>query len=202
MLRRFFSLIFLSLAMVGCATVPPPDIAVDQVRSWKLTQIEVKGSEVINSWPYQEKIYVTRNNISGDAAQQIAMNSVQNNAGLREFVRGALEENVTTRLRNALTNDLNGTRPVKAVVQVTQLDIPSAVRRLLVENQARFHAKIDIVDVGNGQVLASWPGEYVWETMAAGIGGMVLDQVLYSTDVAPRLLDKSFGYFRTWLVTR
>lgn len=202
MLQRFFRIVLVSLALAGCVTAPPTDIPLDQVRSWKLTQIEVTGSEVIKSWPHQERVYLERNNIAGDAAQQIAVNSVQDTPGLRDHVRVALQDVVATQLRNTLSNDLNGNRPVKAVVQVMQLDIPSALRRLIVENQARFHAKIDIVDVGTGKILVSWPGEYVWETMAAGVGGLLLDRVLYSSDVAPRLMSNSFGHFRTWLVTR
>lgn len=202
MLKHFLGLCLASLVLAGCVTVSPRSVPINEVRNWKITKVDVSGSEVIHSWPAQEKIYIDQSKISDDEAKVVSSKSVQAHPGMRAHAQAALQQLVSSELRNALAADLNGSVPVTAIVRVKTFDVPSVVMRLLSESNAKFEAQIDIADPKSGRILLSYPGTLTLQNIGGGIGGLVIGSLIFHNDIAATLMRRNFSAYREWLVAQ
>jgi hypothetical protein len=132
--------------LAGCATVPPPSMSVDEIASFKLAGVEVHGVEVIRSWPVEEKHFLAINT-DPEIARRLPDESAQNFPEVQKYFQDALQRGFTAQLDSMLGPVMRGARPVKAIVTLKQFDVPSVVRRVLVDHYAKIELTIDLVDL-------------------------------------------------------
>lgn len=198
-IRALFCCVTLMLA--GCATVPPPSMSVDEIASLKLVGVEVHGVEVIRSWPVQEKRFLAANT-DPEIARRLPYESAQNFPPVQAYFQAALQRIFTDQLQSMLAPVMRGVRPVKAIVTLKQFDVPSVVRRVLVDQYAKLQLTIDLVDTKTNALILSYPGPYHQQWLLGGLSAPIADAIAGDNDPENALIANYVLDYRTWLVTR
>jgi hypothetical protein len=190
-----------ALMLAGCATVPPPSMSVDEIASFKLVGVEVHGVEVIRSWPVEERRFLATNT-DAEIARRLPDESAQNFPVVQASFQAALQRIFTGQLEGMLAPVLRGTRPVKAIVTLKQFDVPSVVRRVLVDQYAKLELTIDLVDAKTNALVLSYPGPYRQQWLLGGLSAPIADAIAGGNDPENALIANYLLDYRTWLVTR
>jgi hypothetical protein len=197
--RALFCCVTLMLA--SCATVPPPSMSVDEIASFNLVGVEVHGVEVIRSWPVEEKHFLATNT-DPEIARRLPDESAQNFPAVQAFFQAALQRVFTAQLESMLAPVMRGTRPVKIIVTLKQFDVPSVVRRVLIDQYAKIQATIDLVDIKTNALILSYPGPYRLQFLLGGLSAPIADAIAGDSDPENTLIANYILDYRTWLVTR
>lgn len=190
-----------ALMLAGCATVPPPSMSVDEIASFKLAGVEVHGVEVIRSWPVEEKRFLATNT-NPEIARRLPDESAQNFPEVQAFFQTALQQIFSAQLESTLSPVMRGTRPVRAIVSLKRFDVPSVVRRVLVDQYAKLEATIDLVDSKTNAIILSYPGPYRQQFLFGGLSAPIAAAVAGDYDPENALIANYALDYRTWLVTR
>ena len=190
--------------LAGCATVPPPSMSVDEIASFKLAGVEIHGVEVIRSWPVEEKHFLATNT-DPEIARRLPDESAQNFPAVQAFFQAALRARVlTAQFESLLAPVMRGTRPVKVIVTLKQFDVPSVVRRVLIDQYAKIeldpsisltsktNAHHSLVSGTLSATISAW-----WIERAHRFGTCRRFNDPGNTLIANYVLD-----YRSWLVTR
>jgi len=210
---RLLLALALPLMLAACVTVPPPTMPVAELQSFKLAGVEVQGTQVIQSWPAMEQAYLASGKADADTARRLPSENAQNFPAVEAQFQAALQQRFAADLEGQVGALLQGTRPVKAVVQIQVFDVPSSARGGLVDNTAKLKANIDLVDAKSGAVLVSYAGPMKTLTLGpsaltfvAGGFAAVAAQAMLATAVkgepGSQLVATYVQDYRTWLVTR
>jgi hypothetical protein len=187
--------------LAGCASVPPPSMAVDEIASFKLVGVEVHGVEVIRSWPVEERHFLATNT-DPEIARRLPDESAQNFPTVQAHFQSALQRIFTAQFESMLAPVMRGTRSVKAIVTLKQFDVPSVVRRVLVDQYAKIQATIDLVDTRTNALILSYPGPYRQQFLLGGLSAPIADVIAGDNDPENALIANYVLDYRTWLVTR
>jgi len=190
-----------TLMLASCATIPPPAMSVDEIASFKLVGVEVHGVQVIRSWPVQEKRFLATN-ADPEIARRLPDESAQNFPVVQAFFQAALQRMFADHLEGALAPVMRGARPVRAVVTLKQFDVPSVVRRVLIDQYAKIQLTIDIIDAKTNALLISYPGPYHQQWLFGGLSAPIADAIAADYDPENTLIANYILDYRTWLVTR
>ena len=198
-LRALFCCVTLMLA--GCATVPPPSMSVDEIASFKLVGVEVHGVEVIRSWPVQEKRFLATNT-DPEIARRLPDESAQEFPAVQAYFQAALQRVLHRSARKHAGSGPARDATVKAIVSLKQFDVPSVVRRVLIDQYAKFEATIDLVDAKTNAIIISYPGPYRQQFLLGGLSAPIADAIAGDYDPENALIANYVLDYRTWLVTR
>ena len=91
----------------------------------------------------------------------------------QEHFEKVLQNRFSFELTEAIGAVLAGTRPVKAVIDVRHLDVPSVVRRVLIDDNAKIRLQVDLVDARTGQVVLPGREALKFEKMVGGFGAPI-----------------------------
>ena len=140
----------LFLLVSACVSVPPHALSPTEFQKYRITHVSVEGVEVIRSWPAQEQTYVKSNPADFETVNRLQAEPASNFPALRAHIQRVLDERFKLEFASQVTPVFTGTRPVKAIVRLKTFDVPSAARRVLVDQNAKIKAEIDLVDASTG----------------------------------------------------
>ena len=92
-----------------------------------------------------------------------------------------------------------GARPVKAIVRLKNFDVPSAARRVFVDNDSKMKADIDLVDASTGASVLNYEGPFRSRRLIGGLAtpiALALDQ----SDTGYSMLTEYVTTYRNWLL--
>ena len=201
----------LALILGGCVTVPPPTVSVEEIGSYRLAGLELRGVEVIRSWPAQEQAYLASGKADPDVARRLPNESASNFPALQAQFLSALQQEFTGKFNDQVAPILHGTRSVKALVTLSLFDVPSGARQALIDDEAKLRATILLTDAKTGAVLVDYPGPIRSKTiggniLAHGVIGAVASAAVTSMmqreDPGQALIAEYIADYHAWLVTR
>lgn len=199
MLKRFLALIAISFFLTGCLSVPPHTLSDSQLQQYKITDISLEGIEVIRSWPTEEDRYLQSHQLAPEQINRIQTEPAFNFPELKAHFQQALEARVRSEIGYLIGPILSGHRPVRVVVRLKIFDIPSAARRVFVDNNAKIQADIDLVDKTTGQLILRYDGRPVVRQLIGGLGtGIAL--IFESPDLGYSMMSDYLSAYRNWLL--
>ena len=160
MFSRIFYTFGLFLLVSACVSVPPHALSPTEFQKYRITHVSVEGVEVIRSWPAQEQTYVKSNPADFETVNRLQAEPASNFPALRAHIQRVLDERFKLEFASQVTPVFTGTRPVKAIVRLKTFDVPSAARRVLVDQNAKIKAEIDLVDASTGVPVVRYDGPF------------------------------------------
>jgi hypothetical protein len=196
----------LALMLAGCATVPPPSMSVDEIASFKLVGVEVRGVEVIRSWPAQEQAYIASGKADPEIVRRLPGESAQNFLPVQAQFQLALQQTLSTEFGNVVAPLLRGSRPVKAIVRLKTFNVPSVVLRVLIDHYAVLDAAIDLVDPKTGESILSYAGRLKSRDVGGGLIRTpifsAIDSALGRDEPGTAMIKAYVSDYAEWLVSR
>jgi hypothetical protein len=194
--RRHFLAVICASVVVACATIPPPQMNRSQIEGLKIVSVEIKNVQLVNSWPVEHEAFITKSQASPELANDIRIRSYAFNPAIFEHFNGVIKQEYSNRLMSILP----GNRPVKAVVNIKQFDIPGLASRVLINQNAIHHAEISLVDQTTNQTLITFDGKLIIHRMVGGLGAPIFDAVTQNNvDYGRLMIAESVTDFRSWL---
>lgn len=197
---RFVVISCAALALAGCATVPPPALAISDLARYRIADVAVENVEVIDSWPAEEEIFLKKG-AGGDpgAADRLRNESASHFPALKAQMQAAMTDRFRAEFGALLGQTLSGPRPVKAVVRLKTFDIPSTLKRVLIDQNTKMQADIDLVDATTGAVVLHYPGPYKSSRLWGGVLTPLADALRPSDTSAVMMTDYAQDY-RKWML--
>ncbi len=195
-LVTFCFMLFLS----ACVTVPQHSMQSDQVQSFKLVGVVFKGAENIASWPSEEESFRKQPNVDVQVIDKLRSGSAQNVPEIHEHFAKSLATRFEPRFNNEVGRFLNGARPVRAIVTIKTLNIPSTAVRVLVNNSSSLSATITLVDVKTSQELINYVGASGTQLHVGGVGALVLSATDLAHNQENDLFSDYFRAYKKWLM--
>lgn len=189
----------LVLFLGGCVSVPPPSLSVGDLQRYRLVDVAVENVAVIRSWPTQETALLETGAIAPDLKVRLDTEPASNFPQVTAHFQRVLADRSRAELARHVGPILSGPRPVRAVVRLKTFDIPSAARRVFVDNTAKIQADIDLVDASTGATLLRYEGPLRTRPMVGGLAtGIAL--ALDRSDVGVAMLDDYLIAYQNWLI--
>jgi hypothetical protein len=194
--RRHFITCAAAILLSACVSVPPPQLSRAQIDGLKIVSVEVAGLTSIESWPVEQEAFIAKGGVSEGVANELRQRSYGYNPVIFEHFGTVIRQEYSNRLTSILT----GNRPVKAVINIKQLNVPSLASRVLINQHAGYHAEISLVELSSNQPLAKFDGKPLSRMMIGGVGAIAFDVVTQgSADYGRLLIAESVSDFRAWL---
>jgi len=92
-------------------------------------------------------------------------------------------------------------RPVRVEIKVKEVEIASAVQRILVGGHHRLRADVDLVDARSGVVILAFSEQGAMAQAGQGIGGVLLDKAFLG-DPIDRVIQNYATQYRNWLLRK
>jgi hypothetical protein len=194
--------LLLPLALGACVTVPPPTATPEEIASFKLTAVEVQGVDVINSWPVEERHFLASGKADADIAQRLPSESAKHFPVVQAYFQAELQRQFSTQFDRYVAPVIHGVRPVKAIVRLKQFDVPSTIRRVLVDQQAKLNFAVDLVDAKTNANLLSYPGVDRQKRLWGGLGAPIAEAIAGEADAGKELIESGVGEYASWLAAR
>ena len=192
---RIWLVFGLAVVVAACATLPPHELNVNDIRGLRLERVEVvvDPSARLN-WVAMKDQFEK----SQKAAASVA--------AFRSYITPHLNQKARATIEPALKSVLAGSRPVAARITITVLHIPGFVEGFATalvfgpgSHQSRLSARVDIVDARTGAAVVSLP-----TVDAATQGGHALLDLQQSgpmsADPVERLFAKLSDRLTSWLL--
>lgn len=195
---RLFALC-LSLLLAACVSPPRPTLSIAEIQAYRLVDVRVEGAGVIRSWPAMEDLFLRTANTDPDLQVKLQTEPASSFPAVTAFFERALLDQARASLDAQVGPILTGQRPVRAVVRLKTFDIPSAIRRVLVDSAARIQADIDLVDARTGALLLRYEGPLRARQQIGGLATAIAVAVERS-DVGAEMLAAYMADYRAWLV--
>ena len=198
--RRCF-LLGATLLLAGCITAPPHSMAVSDFQKYRIADVRVEGIEVIRSWPPQEEIFVKAGRADAEMVNRLHTEPASNFPALRAHFQQVLDDRFKLEFSSQVAPIFTGTRPLRAVVRLRTFDVPSGARRVLIDQDAKIRAEIDLVDPATGASVLKYDGPFRSKRMVGGIA-TVIAVALDNSDVGYSLITDYITAYRDWIVQR
>jgi hypothetical protein len=193
-LTRFLSAILLTFALAGCATVTNT-IPADQVATFRLDAVTVGFADGARIWWGDgERAFAATKGIPAEQSETVA-----NTPEAQAFLRKAISDKLKAAIERQLRGKLTGTRPVRVLVNVKDLQISSAIQRIIVGGAHHLRADVQLVDARTGALLLAFPDQVAISAAGQGIGGALLDHALLP-DPLDRVVDNFSSQYSVWLL--
>jgi hypothetical protein len=185
MMSRCIALCLTALALAGCVTVPPPSLSVDQVRGLRLAAVEVELEPdrerslvwhgLLEEFRKARDLAAARAAAAPEVPAPQAQGTDARPPGgggtfdppwdhLRAFTHDHITRRARLTMEGPLGRELTGSRPVRVVLKVHEVVIPSfgamLVRSLFVGysgGEDRLTVTTQIVDAKTGAVILTFP---------------------------------------------
>jgi hypothetical protein len=199
MLLRCIVIIAASALLAGCLSVPPHQLADNELHAYRIVDIAVEGTEGIRSWPSEEERFLSTNTVDADTANRIRSEPAFQFPQLRQHFQQVLN----TQMRNELTyltaSIFSGNRPARLVVKLRTFDIPSTARRVFVDSASKMQADIDLVDKATGRLVMRYNGKLEYRKMIGGLAtGLAL--AFERSDMGAAMITDYLSAYRNWLL--
>lgn len=201
MITRRCSVVALALLLSGCLTAPPHSLDISELQKYRMADVVVEGAEVVRSWPAQEEAFVSSGAADPDTVNRLQTEPASNFPALRAHMQRALNEEFKREFASQVAPIFTGARPVRAVVRLVRFDVPSGVRRVFVDTDAKIKAEIDLTDLGTGASVLKYDGPYRSKKLLGGVLAPVAIS-LDRSDVAIPLITEYVTLYRDWLLHR
>ncbi|MGO4389232.1 DUF4410 domain-containing protein [Microvirga sp. 2YAF29] len=114
-------------------------------------------------------------------------------------IRNAIATRLTQAFEKSLKGELTGARPVRVEIKVKEVEIASAVQRILIGGHHRLRADVDLVDARSGAVVLAFSDQGAMAQAGQGIGGVLLDNAFLG-DPIDRVIQNYATQYRNWLL--
>lgn len=196
MLTRFLSTILLTFALAGCVTATKT-VPADQIATFKLDAVTVGFADGARIWWGDgERAYAASKGIPAQESERVA-----DTPEAKAYVRKAISDKLKVAIERRLKGELAGSRPVRVVVRVKDVEIASVIQRILVGGGHHLKADVDLVDARTGAVIQAFPEQTAVSMAGQGIGGTMLDQALLP-DPIDRVVNNFADGYGNWLVQK
>jgi hypothetical protein len=194
---RLLAVALLASALGGCM-LPTNTLSKADIATFKLADIRVSvapGAKII--WYEPLQAYAAAKKIPDEQyvdAIKTEEAKAHVNSLLASKVKGAMEKEMGAAL--------NGARPVRLEIAVTQFLVPTAPQRLLVGGVYAINADITLVDAKSGAVLIAHPNLGASLHAEGGVVGVVAQAVVDSVGrpASDSLIDQLATIYRIWLI--
>ena len=197
--RRLLALgaaILLGALVSGCVTVSnnlPPE----QVATFRLVGVKVDfAPDARIGWGDGERAYASLKGLPAHESDTVA-----NTPEGRAYVRNAIATKVKAAMERHLAGQLNGTRPVRVEVGVKNVEIASAIQRILVGGHHHMTADVHVVDAKTGQVLVSYPAQKAMAGAGQGLLGTMIDHAAFAEPI-DRIVENYASQYGNWLLRK
>src|SRR5215208_6920536 len=150
MFLRCFVIAFLCVVLCGCLSVSPHGSAIEDLGRYRIVDVAVEGAEIIRSWPTEEERFVRSGVVDAAMADRIRAEPATNFPQLAAHFQQVLTARLKGEFVSSTASVFAGKQPATAVVRLKTFDIPSAARRVFVDNMAKIQAEIDVLDKTTG----------------------------------------------------
>jgi hypothetical protein len=189
----FSALAFVCLALAGCTTGYQASIDSKAVESFRLERIDVSvAPDAKFWWGDGERSYarsIGRPDIEAQALGASLEGRAYMSALASQRTKAAFDREFAGRFRN-------GSRPVRIEVTMTDINIASAIQRIVIGGGYSMKASVNLVDAKTGQVIAANPNLSTASAAGQGILGAALDQ----GDPVDRVASNLASSYRNWLL--
>lgn len=191
----------LVVLVAGCVSVPPHALSISELQNYRIADVVVEGVEVIRSWPAQEEAFARAGGVDFETNNRLQTEPASSFPALRAQMQQALNERFKLEFTSQVAPIFTGSRPVKAIVRLKNFDVPSATRRVLVDQDAKIKAEIDLVDPKTGASIVKYDGPFRTKRLIGGVA-TVISVAFDRSDVAYSLITDYITAYRDWLVAR
>lgn len=196
MLCRSLYIAVLAAFLSGCVTVSntlPPE----QVSTLLLQSVSVDfAPDARIWWGDGERAFAASKGMSVLQAEQAGATEEG-----RAYVRAAIAAKLRAAFEKSLSGELVGKRSVRLAIAVRNVDIASAVQRIVLGGHHRLTADVSLVDARSGQVILAFSGQDATAMAGQGIGGVLVDNVFLG-DPIDRVIQNYAAQYRNWLLRK
>ena len=120
----------------------------------------------------------------------------------RPHLNGVLTGKVKDFMVKQMGGALNGTRPVRIEVVVTQFIAPTGAQRLLIGGAYAITADVNLVDAKSGAVIVAYPKLGHAIQAQGGVAGVVAQAIVDSAmqPATDSLIEQHALIYRIWLI--
>lgn len=186
MLRFIGAALALGLGLSACQTVAPNTLSAVDTASLRFTSLEVNASAPAHiNWSEAEDEYLRARGLSQTDPALVKTPEAQ------AYLRSRAGERLKAALQRVLANRPAGARPARLVITFKQVDIPSAVRRVLIGGSPRITADIAVYDARTNALLTSYSGATGAGYAADGVVGVAVDGAMTAGGLNDDLFDRA-----------
>lgn len=181
----------------GCVTVENKLTKAD-VAAFKLADIKVSvAPDAKITWYEPLQAYAAAKKIPDEQYAE-AIKTEEAKAHLNGVLAGKVKDFMAKQMGGAL----NGARPVRIEVVVTQFVAPTGAQRLLIGGAYAITADVSLVDAKTGAVIVAYPKLGHAIQAQGGIAGVVAQAIVDSAmqPVTDSLIEQHALIYRIWLV--
>ncbi len=202
MFSRFLAVAFIGAFLAACQTTAPHTLSVATLQGMKIVAVEVEGIDKIRSWPAQEAEFIRTANPPAELVEKLRSEPAASFPEVKAYMTQAFVARLQLETNAQLGSVLAGKKPVKLVLRIEAFDIPSAARRVLIDQTLKMKARIDLVEPASGAVLLSYDGPFYSQDVLGGFVGTSLAAASFERgkDYGTEMINSYIGTYRHWLL--
>jgi hypothetical protein len=194
---RLIAVVLLASALGGCVTTQNTLTKTD-VAAFKLADIRVSvAPDAKITWYEPLQAYAGTKKIPDEQYADFIKTD-----DAKAHLNGLITGKVKGAMEKQMAGALNGSRPVRIEVVVTQFIVPTAAQRIIVGGSNMMTADVNLVDAKSGAVILAHP-KFTWAIQGGqGIGG-VIAQAIVDSAIQPAtdsLIEQHAMFYRIWLI--
>lgn len=194
---RLLAVALLASAVGGCM-LPTNTLTKAEVATFKLADMRVSvapNAKIV--WYEPLQAYAATKKIPDEQYKDFIATDEA-----KAHVNGLLASRVKAAMEKEMGGALNGSRPVRLEIVVTQFLVPTAAQRLLVGGVYAVNADVTLVDAKSGAVLIAHPNLGHSLHSEGGVVGVVA-QAIADSVARPKsdiMIDQYAMVYRIWLI--
>jgi hypothetical protein len=186
----------MAIGLAACVTASNT-LSTDQVESFGYAGVKVTfAPNATIWWGDGERAYAASKGLPATESEALAKTPEG-----QAYLRNAIASRVKTSADRYFTSTLNGTRPVRFEIVVTNVTIASGIQRVVLGGHHSMTADTTVVDAKTGAVLLPYPGQSAMALAGQGVAGVLIDAALLS-DPIDRVVDDYMGQYARWFLRR
>jgi hypothetical protein len=194
---RLLAVALFASALAGCVTVENKLTKAD-VATFKLVDTKVSvAPDAKITWYEPLQAYAATKKIPDEQYADFIKTE-----DAKAHLNGLITGKVKGAMEKHMAGALNGSRPVRIEVVVTQFIIPTAAQRVIIGGSNMMTADVNLVDAKSGAVILAYP-KFTWAVQAGqGIGGVIAQAIVDST-IQPStdsLIEQHAMFYKIWLI--
>lgn len=195
-LLAFGLTILLGGLVSGCVTVSN-NLSPDQVANFRLAGVKVDFEPNARIWWGDgERAYASLKGLPAHDSETAA-----NTPEGRAYLRTTIASKVKAAMERHLAGQLNGSRPVRVEVAIKDVQIASAIQRILVGGHHSMMGDVSLVDAKTGQVLVSYPAQTAMGAAGQGLLGTMIDHAAFAEPI-DRVVENYASQYGNWLLRK
>jgi hypothetical protein len=168
----------LGAALSGCVSAPPHALTADVAASLRVVETQVAfAPDARILWPDLE---FETGAPAADPAASPETRAVANVPAVQPggTLRAVVAQRLVAAVQAEASSRSAGTRPVRVIVTVSNVNLPSAVQRAILGGTVSVTASARVVDIKTGGTLANYPSSQGISTAGQGLAGVIVARTL------------------------